>query len=144
MAFASIQKFIYGPSAEERVKSWQQQIKKEARLMDREIRQLDGAQAKTKAQLKQLANKGDVKNAKLLAREVVRSNKQKDRLATSKARLNSINMQLSHQLCERTRSSLTLGRSWYQGTSADAYHVECCLLQPRSKSQGTSRSLPKS
>lgn len=99
MALASVQKFLFGPTPEERVKQWQQQIKKEARLLDREIRQLDGAQAKTKSQLKQLANKGDVKNAKLLAREVVRSNKQKDRLATSKARLNSINMQLTHQLC---------------------------------------------
>ncbi|KAK9898608.1 Snf7-domain-containing protein [Cystobasidium minutum MCA 4210] len=98
MALASVQKFLFGPTPEERVKQWQQQIKKEARLLDREIRQLDGAQAKTKSQLKQLANKGDVKNAKLLAREVVRSNKQKDRLATSKARLNSINMQLTHQL----------------------------------------------
>lgn len=105
MAFASVQKFIFGPTPEERVKQWQQQIKKEARLLDREIRQLDGAQAKTKSQLKQLANKGDVKNAKLLAREVVRSNKQKNRLATSKARLNSINMQLSHQLCGSCRAA---------------------------------------
>lgn len=106
MAFASIQKFIYGPSPEERVKSWQQQIKKEARLLDREMRGIDTAQSKTKAQLKQLANKGDIKNAKLLAREVVRSNKQKDRLATSKARLNSVNMQLSHQLCKSSESAL--------------------------------------
>lgn len=66
--------------------------------MDREIRQLDQAQAKVKTQLKQLAAKGDVKNARMLAREVVRSNKQKDRLYTSKARLNSIRMQLQHQL----------------------------------------------
>lgn len=106
MAFAGIQKFIFGPTPEERVKQWQQQIKKEARMLDREIRQLDQAQAKTKSQLKQLANKGDVKNAKMLAREVVRSNKQKDRLATSKARLNSVNMQLSHQLCRRSLPQL--------------------------------------
>jgi charged multivesicular body protein 3 len=105
MAFASIQKYIFGPTPEEKVKEWQQQIKKEARYLDREVRQLEAAQSKTKTQLKQLANKGDVKNAKVLAREVVRSNKQKNRLATSKATLNSINMQLSHQLCECARTT---------------------------------------
>lgn len=56
------------------------------------------AQAKAKQQLKQLASKGDSKNAKVLAKEVVRSNKQKDRLHVSKARLGSIGVQLQHQL----------------------------------------------
>jgi charged multivesicular body protein 3 len=60
--------------------------------------QLDAAQAKAKQQLKQLAKKGDNKNAKILAKEVVRSNKQKDRLHVSKARLGSIGIQLQHQL----------------------------------------------
>lgn len=80
------------------MRKWQQKIRTEERHLDREIRQIDVAQAKAKAQLKQLATKGDVKNARMLAREVVRSNKQKDRLYTSKARLNSIRMQLQHQL----------------------------------------------
>ena len=48
--------------------------------------------------MKSLATKGDVKNARILAREVVRSNKQKDRLSVSKARLGSINNQLQQQL----------------------------------------------
>lgn len=68
--------------------------------MDREVRQLDVASAKAKAEVKSLAKKGDVKSARILAREVVRSNKQKNRLTTSKARLNSIGMQLTHQLGE--------------------------------------------
>ena len=67
-------------------------------MLDRELRAMDTALSKTRLQLKQLANKGDVKNAKILAREVVRSNKQKERLGMSKARLNSINMQLGQQL----------------------------------------------
>lgn len=50
--------------------------------------------------MKQLAAKGDVKSARILAKEVVRSNKQKDRLHVSKARLGSIGVQLQHQLCE--------------------------------------------
>lgn len=102
MAFASISRLVYGPTPEERVKAWQSSIKKEIRMLDRESRSIDTAVNKTRIQLKQLANKGDVKNAKVLAREVVRSKKQKERLATSKARLNSVNMQLGHQLGRRT------------------------------------------
>jgi charged multivesicular body protein 3 len=78
----------------------QQQLKREERQLDREVRQIDAATNKAKAEVKKLAKKGDVKSAKILAREVVRSNKQKNRLTTSKARLNSIGMQLQHQLGE--------------------------------------------
>ena len=98
MAFASVSKFLYGPSPEERVKEWQGQIRKETRMLDREMRGMEGALAKTRTQLKQLANKGDVRNARTLAKAIVRSNKQKERMATSKAILNSVNMQLQHQL----------------------------------------------
>lgn len=48
--------------------------------------------------MKQLATKGDVKSARILAKEVVRSNKQKDRLSVSKARLGSIGNQLMQQM----------------------------------------------
>ncbi|KAK4046773.1 Vacuolar protein-sorting-associated protein 24 [Microbotryomycetes sp. JL221] len=94
----SVQRFLFGPTPEERVKQWQRQLKQQSRMLDREIRQLDTASNKVKADVKRLAQKGDTKNAKLLARELVRSNRQKNRLHTSQARVNSINMQLSHQL----------------------------------------------
>ncbi|CEQ40402.1 SPOSA6832_02037 [Sporobolomyces salmonicolor] len=94
----SINRFIWGPTPQERVRKWQQQLKKEQRVLDREIHQLDLAANKVKAEVKKLATKGDTKNAKLLAREIVRSNRQKQRLQTSKASLNSIHMQLGHQL----------------------------------------------
>jgi charged multivesicular body protein 3 len=60
--------------------------------------QLDTATSKVRQTIKQLAVKGDVKSARILAREVVRSDKQKDRLSVSKARLGSIGSQLSQQL----------------------------------------------
>lgn len=82
----------------ERVKQVQSQLRSEQRHLDREMRQIDGAANKAKAEVKRLAKKGDVKSARILAREVVRSQKQKNRLALSKARMNSINMQLQHQL----------------------------------------------
>lgn len=53
---------------------------------------------KTRKELKVLAKRGDAKNARILAREVVRSNRMKDRLSVSKARLGSIGIQLQNQL----------------------------------------------
>ncbi|MBW0511858.1 hypothetical protein O181_051573 [Austropuccinia psidii MF-1] len=94
----AVNRFLYGPTPEERVRKWQAKIRTEERQLDREIRAIETAQNKVKIQLKQLASKNDIKNCKTLAKEIVRSNKQKDRLFTSKARLNSIRMQLQHQL----------------------------------------------
>lgn len=58
------------------------------------------AQDKARASVKQLALKGDVKSARILAKEVVRSEKQKQKLHVSKARLGSIGIQMSHQMGE--------------------------------------------
>ncbi|GJJ07551.1 hypothetical protein Clacol_001753 [Clathrus columnatus] len=94
----SVYRLIYGVSPEEKVKNWQRHLRREQRVLDREIKQLDAATYKAHGQLKQLASKGDTKSARILAKEVVRTNKQKNRLHTSKARLGSIDVQLGHQL----------------------------------------------
>ncbi|OCB84519.1 hypothetical protein A7U60_g8505 [Sanghuangporus baumii] len=99
----SINRFLYGPTPEEKIRSWQGKLRGEQRQLDREMRQvgflcLEMATKKAQVEVKKLAKKGDIKNAKVLAREVVRSNKQKDRLSVSKARLGSINNQLVQQL----------------------------------------------
>ncbi|KAF8843132.1 hypothetical protein BDN67DRAFT_988696 [Paxillus ammoniavirescens] len=94
----SINRFLYGPTPEEKVRVWQSKLRAESRQLDREMRQLDAATAKVRVTVKQLAVKGDVKSARILAREVVRTNKQKDRLSVSKARLGSIGTQLAQQL----------------------------------------------
>ncbi|KIK95584.1 hypothetical protein PAXRUDRAFT_826857, partial [Paxillus rubicundulus Ve08.2h10] len=94
----SINRFLYGPTPEEKVRLWQGKLRAESRQLDREMRQLATATAKARVTVKQLAVKGDVKSARILAREVVRSNKQKDRLSVSKARLGSIGTQLAQQL----------------------------------------------
>ncbi|KAF8759852.1 hypothetical protein RHS01_01675 [Rhizoctonia solani] len=98
MSMKSINRFLYGPTPEEKVRAWQQKLRTEQRQLDKEIRQLDTATTKARTTLKQLATKGDVKSARVLAKEVVRSNKQKDRLHVSKARLGSIGVQLQHQM----------------------------------------------
>ena len=70
--------------------------------------QIDIAANNAKQTVKQLATKGDVKSARILAREVVRSNKQKDRLSVSKARLGSIGHQLTQQMGAYHAMSLRL------------------------------------
>lgn len=82
----------------ERVKQVQSQLRSEQRQLDKEIRNIDSGVSKAKSEVKQLAKKGDIKSAKILAREIVRSNAQRNRLFTSKARLNSIGLQLNHQM----------------------------------------------
>ncbi|TFK55928.1 vacuolar sorting protein VPS24 [Heliocybe sulcata] len=94
----SINRFLYGPTPEEKVRAWQSKLRAETRLLDREMRQLDIATNKARQTVKQLATKGDTKSARILAKEVVRSNRQKDRLSVSKARLGSIGHQLQEQL----------------------------------------------
>jgi len=98
----SISRFFYGPSKEERVREVQRRLRQEQRSLDREIRQIDQAVMKVKADVKRLARKGDARNATVLAKEVVRSNKHRTRLVTSKSQLNSISLQLQQQLCTYT------------------------------------------
>lgn len=62
--------------------------------------QLDRASKTAEGQVKSLASKGDTKNAKIIAKEIVRSRKQKDKLSVGKARMNSISLQLQEQLGE--------------------------------------------
>ncbi|TRM67779.1 vacuolar sorting protein VPS24 [Schizophyllum amplum] len=106
----SINRFLYGPTAEEKVRAWQAKLRQESRLLDREMRQLDIASGKARQSVKQLATKGDAKSARILAREIVRCNKQKDRLSVSKARLGSVGQQLQQQMA-MSKATGTLQKS---------------------------------
>ncbi|KAE9410606.1 vacuolar sorting protein Vps24 [Gymnopus androsaceus JB14] len=94
----TINRFLYGPTPEEKVRAWQQKLRSESRKLDRDMRQLEVETGKARNTVKQLAKKGDIKSARILAKEVVRSERQKDRLSVSKARLGSIGTQLQQQL----------------------------------------------
>nr|ODN87054.1 charged multivesicular body protein 3 [Cryptococcus depauperatus CBS 7841] len=94
----SVNRWLYGPTPEEKVRAWQGKLRQQERQLDREIRNLEVATQKSRIELKQLAKANDVKSARMLAKEVVRANKQRDRLESSKARIKSVNMQLQHQL----------------------------------------------
>ncbi|KAI8379878.1 Snf7-domain-containing protein [Choanephora cucurbitarum] len=95
---SAIQRFFGKKTPDEMVKKWRQEIRAQQRGIDRQIRAIDTEEIKVKRSIKQVAKKGDVKNCKMLAKELIRSQRHKDRLYTSKAQMNSIIMQLEHQL----------------------------------------------
>ncbi|KAK3817013.1 MAG: hypothetical protein J3R72DRAFT_375787, partial [Linnemannia gamsii] len=53
---------------------------------------------RAKKTVKQMAKKDDIRTRKILAKELVRSRRHKDRIITSKSQLNTISMKLQHQL----------------------------------------------
>ncbi|CAG8805985.1 26457_t:CDS:2 [Gigaspora margarita] len=85
-------------SPDEMVKKWQRDIRTQQRIIERQIREFGDVEKKTTNLLKQNAKKNDVKACKLFAKELVRTRRQIVRLHTSKAQLNSIQLQLQHQL----------------------------------------------
>ncbi|KAF8314755.1 vacuolar sorting protein VPS24 [Clavulina sp. PMI_390] len=96
--YKSVNRWFYGPTPEEKVRAWQQKLRQESRQLDREMSRMQMAADKTKKELKVLAKRGDTKNARTLAKEIVRTKKVQDRMAVSKARLGSIGIQLQNQL----------------------------------------------
>ena len=87
-------------SPDEMVRKWKTSLRTQERLLDRQIRQIEGEEAKVKKSLKEAAKKGDKTVCTMLAKEIVHARKSKDRIHTSKAQMNSISMQLQHQVCK--------------------------------------------
>merc|ERR1712193_257772 len=63
-------------------------LRKETRAIERQIRDIERQQEKTKQMLKQNAKKGDKAACKILAREIVNSKKAVSRMYASKAQIN--------------------------------------------------------
>jgi charged multivesicular body protein 3 len=79
---------------------WKATIRKEERLLDRQINSLKEQEDKARKMVQQLAKKRpqDVGSLRILAKELVRARKQRSRMYQSKATLNSIQMQLQEQI----------------------------------------------
>lgn len=75
-------------------------IRREERLLDRQISSLKEQEDKTRRMIQEMAKRRpqDVGNARILATELVRARKQRQRMYQSKATLNSIQMQLQEQI----------------------------------------------
>ncbi|KAJ1851611.1 hypothetical protein LPJ73_003001, partial [Coemansia sp. RSA 2703] len=86
------------PKPDELVRKWRSSVRTQERELDRQLRNITTEEAKVKRTIQQLAKKGDISSCRSLAKELVRSQKQKDRIITSKAQLNSILMELTRQV----------------------------------------------
>ena len=73
-------------------------MRHEGHVIDREIRQLERSEDKIKIEIKKLAKLGEMDTAKMLAKELVNSKHAKERMYETKARINSVALQLSEQL----------------------------------------------
>jgi len=82
----------------DQVQEWCRKIRKEDNQLERQIRNIQREEEKVKRSLKQAAAKGDKEVCRLLAKEVVQSRRAVTRIHTSKAHLNSVQLQMKAQL----------------------------------------------
>lgn len=80
------------------MKDWGHKIRKEGYQLDRQVRAIKNEEEKVKRTLKQAATKGDKDTCKILAKEIVNSRKAVNRIYSTKAHLNSIQLQMKNQL----------------------------------------------
>ncbi|GBL80001.1 Charged multivesicular body protein 3 [Araneus ventricosus] len=82
----------------EQVREWTSKLRKEQFQLDRQIRAIKREEDKVKRSLKDAAKRGDTDVCKILAKEIIRARKGINRIHTSKAQINSIQMSMNHQL----------------------------------------------
>ncbi|ODV93420.1 hypothetical protein PACTADRAFT_52012 [Pachysolen tannophilus NRRL Y-2460] len=107
-----IKEYIYGPDPKEAFRKSKAITRKNIRQLDREINSLSPLQKKTESLIKKAIKSNDKKSAKVYAKELISMNKQKTRLTTSRATLNSISYQLDEQ-----QQRLKLNKNISQSTS---------------------------
>ncbi|VVT48767.1 uncharacterized protein SAPINGB_P001941 [Magnusiomyces paraingens] len=96
-----IKNAIYGPDPAAQKRECQSLIRKNQRELDKQISQLSQSENKTKIMVKQVVKRNDLKSARLLAKELYKSKKQKQRLFKSKAQLNSVSLQVNEAFAMR-------------------------------------------
>ncbi|XP_055902095.1 charged multivesicular body protein 3 [Eupeodes corollae] len=93
---------LFGKTAskdpKEQVNEWTHKIRKEGNQLDRQIRSIQREEEKVKRALKQAATKNDRDTCVILAKEIVGARKAINRIYTSKAHLNSVQLQMKTQL----------------------------------------------
>ncbi|XP_053210839.1 charged multivesicular body protein 3-like [Panonychus citri] len=87
-----------GSHPKDKVQDWIRKLRKEVMSIDRQIRNIEREEAKTRLVIKETAKLGDEDSCRILAKELINSKKTIDRLITSKARINSVIMVMNTQL----------------------------------------------
>lgn len=82
----------------EMVTEWTHKLRKEGNNIERQIRGIQREEEKTKRMIKDSAKRGEKDACRILAKEIVKADKQINKLYASKAHLNSVQMSMKHQL----------------------------------------------
>eukprot|EP00946_MAST-07B_sp_MAST-7B-sp1_P001742 g1742.t1 len=83
----------------EQTRKWRRDLRKESRKLDRQIRQSNMQEKKIQREIKKYAKRGERASLTILAKDLISGRRQRDRLHTAKAQLNSVSMQLQEQMC---------------------------------------------
>ncbi|XP_059209321.1 charged multivesicular body protein 3 [Centropristis striata] len=93
---------LFGKSAEkapkELVNEWSQKIRKEMRMIDRQIRDIQREEEKVKRSIKDAAKRGQKDVCVVLAKEMIQSKRAVTKLYASKAHMNSVQLSMKNQL----------------------------------------------
>uniref|UniRef100_A0A8C7XDI0 Charged multivesicular body protein 3 n=1 Tax=Oryzias sinensis TaxID=183150 RepID=A0A8C7XDI0_9TELE len=80
------------------VNEWSQKIRKEMRVIDRQIRDIQREEEKVKRSIKDAAKKGQKDVCVILAKEMIQSKRAISKLYASKAQMNSVLLSMRNQL----------------------------------------------
>ncbi|KAF1812572.1 SNF7 family protein-like protein [Eremomyces bilateralis CBS 781.70] len=106
----TIRSFVFGPTPEEQRQKCNALVRKNARKLDRDIQNLGLLESKTKTFILQSSKRAErnpsqaaqaQRETRTFAKEMVRIRRQKARLATSKAQLHSVQMQVNEAFALR-------------------------------------------
>ena len=98
------------PDPKEQVRSWQSKLRSEMRAIERQCRDIAREEKSVEKEIKACGKRGDVKSAKMLAREVVNSRNVQGKLYSNRARLLSMSNALTEQLAT-IRAVKSIGKS---------------------------------
>lgn len=79
-------------------REWTGKLRKQGFLLDREVRKIEREEMKIQQDLKDAAKKNNREVVAILAKELVRSKKAKNRLHAAKSQINSISMVIQEQM----------------------------------------------
>lgn len=82
----------------EMVNEWSSKIRKEMRVIDRQIRDIQREEEKVKRSIKEAAKKGERDVCVILAKEMIQSKRAVTKLYASKAQMNSVQLSMKNQL----------------------------------------------
>ncbi|XP_058466393.1 charged multivesicular body protein 3 [Malaya genurostris] len=114
---------LFGKSQErnpkDMVQEWSSKLRKESYALDRQIRSIQREEEKVKRSLKEAAKKNDKEICTTLAKELIRSRKAVNKIYTSKAHINSVQLQMKNQLATvRVAGSLSKSTEVMQAMQA--------------------------